>query len=46
MKAEIRVVLRGLKIAKEMRTHKLWIRVDSKVVVGMLTDYKFWHLEY
>jgi len=37
IKAEIRDVLRGLKIAKEECTHKLWLQVDSMVVVSMLT---------
>jgi len=38
VKAELRGVLRGLKIAREMRIRKLWLRVDSKTVVTWLTN--------
>ena len=38
VKAELRVVLRGLKIAREMCIRKLWIRIDSKTVITWLTS--------
>jgi len=37
-KAELRGVLRGLKIARDMHIRKLWLRVDSKTVVTWLTN--------
>ena len=46
IKAEIRAVLHGLKIAKEGCSHKLWIQIDSKAVVTMLTSHKLGHPEY
>ena len=45
IKAEIRAVLRGLKVAKEVCIHKLWIQVDSKAVVSMLTNHIIGHPE-
>ena len=45
-KAEIRGVLRRLKIAKEMCIPKLWIRIDSKAVVTMLNNHNSEHLEH
>ena len=36
MKAEIRVVLRGIKIARELEIPKLWVQLDSKVLVRMI----------
>jgi len=46
IKAEIRAILRGLKIAKDGCTQKLWIQIDSKAVVNMLTSHKLGHPEY
>ena len=46
MTAELKAVLRGLRIAKEMGTQKVWFRLDSSVLVGMLTDHKHGHPEY
>ena len=46
MKAEIRAVFRGLQLAKEENLHKVWIRTDSLVVVGMLTNKMQWHPEH
>jgi len=36
--AELKALLRGLRIAKQMSIKKLEIRVDSKRVVGLMTD--------
>jgi len=38
VKAELRGVLRGLKIAREMCIRKLWLRADSKTVITWLTS--------
>ena len=46
VKAEIRTVLRGFKIAQEAQVQKLWLQTDSKVVVSMLTSSNDWHLEH
>jgi len=46
VKAEIRAVLWGFKLAKEVRTQRLWLQMDSNVVVGMLTRRAPWHPEY
>ena len=35
--AELRAVLRGLQIAKEVATTKLWVQVDSTVIISMLS---------
>ena len=43
IKAELRGVLRGLKIAKERRIPKLWIRTDSTLVVNMPNNYRSEH---
>ena len=37
IQAELRAVLRGLRIAREMGLRKLWIQVDSMVVVTLLS---------
>jgi len=42
MKAEIQVVLRGLKLAQELAITKLWIQLDSQVLVGMLQGEIAW----
>jgi len=36
VRAELRAVLRGLRLAKEAQATKLWLQIDSNVVVGML----------
>jgi len=46
VKAEIRAILRGLKLAKAGLVPKLWIQADSNVVVRMLTNAKEWHPEH
>jgi len=46
LQAELRAVLRGLRIAKEMGTRKLWVQVDSRVVVTLLTTMGFRRSEY
>ena len=38
MKAKIRAVLREFKIVKEQGISKLWIQLDSKVLVEMLQE--------
>ena len=38
IKAKFRAVLRGLKLAKEIPIHKLWLQTDSRVVVDMLNS--------
>ena len=43
---EIRAVIRGLKIAKELRAHRLWVRIDSRVLWGMLTNQNHGHPKY
>ena len=44
--AEFKAVIRGLKIAKEIGAHRLWVRTDSKVLWGMLTEQIHGHLEF
>jgi len=46
IKAEVQAVFRGLKVAREKSIQKLWLQVDSKVVVSMLTTHTKGHLEY
>jgi len=46
MKAELKAVLRGLNIAKDMGVEKLWLRIDSRVLLDMLTTQKNRHPEY
>jgi len=46
MKAEIRAVLQGLQLAKRMEIRKLWVQLDSIVVVGTLTKKVSWCLEH
>ena len=46
MKAEIRAILRGLRLAEEANFRKVWVRTDSLVVVGMLTNHMQWHPEH
>jgi len=38
VKAELKAVFRGLRIARELNIHKLWIRLDSKPVVALLSN--------
>jgi len=45
VKAEVKAVFRGCKIAREMSIHKLWVRLDSKAVVAMLSNHVSGHLE-
>jgi len=35
VKAKIRAVLRSLKLARERKTARLWLQLDSIIVVGM-----------
>ena len=42
MKAEIRAVLRGLKIAPVRGVTHLWIQLDSKVLADMLQGHMAW----
>jgi len=44
--AELWAALRGLKLAKEECTTKLWIQVDSTAIVSMLTTTTNFHPEY
>jgi len=44
--AELRAVLRGLRIAKEAGIRKLWVQVDSKVVETLLTIPRLRSSEY
>ena len=46
VKAEVKAVLRGLRIAREMCIPKLWVRLDSKAVVTMLSNPNSGHSEY
>ena len=43
VKAELRVALRGLKMARELGLKKVWLRADSTVVVGMLRGNGNWN---
>ena len=45
LKAELRAILRGLKLAKEASISKLWINTDSIAVVNVLTNHPGWHTE-
>ena len=44
--AELKALIRGLKVARELGVQKLGIRVDSSVLVGMLTDQRNEHPKY
>ena len=46
VKAELRALLRGLKIAKGIPIHKLWVQSDSNIVVGMLNNPISCHAEF
>ena len=46
MKAEIRAVLQGLKLAKRLGVRKLWLQLDSIVVTGMLKGTMDWRPEH
>jgi len=46
IKAEIRAILRGLQLTRELGTIKLCVQVDSKAVVSMLTTTFNGHPEY
>jgi len=46
IKVELKVVFCGLKLAKEMHAQRIWIQINSSVVVSMLTSQKIWHPEY
>uniref|UniRef100_A0A7C8YVG9 RNase H type-1 domain-containing protein n=1 Tax=Opuntia streptacantha TaxID=393608 RepID=A0A7C8YVG9_OPUST len=46
VKAELRAVLHGLKLAKEANVHRIWVQLDSSVVVGMLKNQMHWHPEH
>jgi len=46
MKAELRAISRGLQLAEGEGFRKVWIRTDSLVVVGMLTNKMQWHPEH
>jgi len=39
VKAELRGILRGLRVAKEQGIPKLWIQTDSQTVVNMLVNW-------
>jgi len=36
VKAELRAVLRGLKMARDLGLKRIWLQADSTIVVGML----------
>jgi len=38
MKAEIKALLRGLKLANQLGIDKLWVQVDSSTLAGLLKD--------
>ena len=40
VKAEIRAVLRGLCLAKEAHAQRLWLQIDSNIVVNMLLHHQ------
>ena len=46
VKAELHAALRGLQFAKAACIQKLWLQMDSTVVVDMLTRVKPWHTEF
>jgi len=46
VKAELHGLLRGLKIAKDIPIHKLWVQSDSNTVVGMLNNPISCHAEF
>ena len=46
MTAELKAVIHGLKVAKEMGVRRLGLRVDSSVLVGMLKELCHGHPEY
>ena len=46
VKAELRALLRGLKIAKGIPIHKLWVQSDSNAVVGKLNNPISCHAEF
>jgi len=46
VKAGLRAMLHGLKIAKEVPIHKLWVQSDSSTVVGLLNNPTTCHMEF
>jgi len=46
VRAELRGILRGLRVAKEQGIPKLWIRTDSQTVVNMLVNYTSEHRKH
>ena len=46
MKAEIRAILRGLRLAEEAGFRRVWVQTDSLVLAGMLTNRMHWHPEH
>jgi len=40
---ELRAALHGLKMAKELGLKKVWFRVDSMIIVGMLRGNGNWN---
>jgi len=45
LKAEVRALLRGLKIAQELGVTKLWIYTDSSTLISMITNPSTWKTE-
>ena len=45
IKAEVRALLRGLKIAKELAITKLWVQTDSSTLLSMLKNPSNWNTE-
>jgi len=46
MKAEIKTVYKGPQLAKSMTISKLWVQLDSLMVVGMLRGSLAWTMEH
>ena len=46
MKAELKALYRGLQLAKSMNIEKLWVQLDSLVVVSMLNGNNSWSREH
>jgi len=46
IKAEFKAVWRGLNLANEMQAQRVWLQIDSKIVVSMLTRQTQWHPEH
>jgi len=46
LKAELKVIYNGLKLARDMRIRRIWVQSDYRVVVEMIKGLCSWCLEH